>query len=53
LFSVHESWWQGQLELRLGWEGGRDGGRAISSLFTIHQTLISATPDNPGASTNI
>jgi len=31
--SVHESWWQGKLELRLGWEGDRDGGRALLSVL--------------------
>jgi len=44
---MHESWWQGQLELQLGWEGGRDGKRAISSLFGRPPNFISGNPGQP------
>ena len=37
---MSHDWWQGQLELRLGQEGG--GGRAVSSLFGQPPNLIFA-----------
>jgi len=40
--SVRESWWLGQLELGLGWEEGRDDGRA--SLFGHPPNLIFSNP---------
>jgi hypothetical protein len=46
---VHESWWQEQLELRLGGgqEGGRNSGRAISFLFGHQLDFIFANPEQP------
>jgi hypothetical protein len=47
---AHESWWQGQLELRLGWEGGKDGRRATPLCSATHQTLFLAILGSPGTS---